>query len=185
MRARGLGDRRVQRTRRQLREALLALLGERRYEAISIQGIVDRANVGRSTFYAHFASKDALLYSEFDGWLMSLVQHAAARGEEAHFRFSLPLLRHISEQRRFAEATIAGSAEPVRARILTILAKVARRELSSRHRTGSRRSIEGTAHAVAGAFLGTATWWLRNAPSLKPEAVDHVFQAAVAHTAIR
>lgn len=56
-------DRRVQRTRELLQKALIELIGERGYDAITIQDIVDRANVGRTTFYLHFSSKDELLMS--------------------------------------------------------------------------------------------------------------------------
>ncbi len=53
-------DRRVQRTRDLLQKALIDLIGERDYDAITIQDVVDRANVGRTTFYVHYASKDEL-----------------------------------------------------------------------------------------------------------------------------
>src|SRR6476619_3147 len=53
-------DRRVQRTRELLQKALVDLIGEYRYEAITIQDIADRANVGRTTLYLHYSSKDDL-----------------------------------------------------------------------------------------------------------------------------
>ncbi len=53
-------DRRVQRTRDLLQQALIDLIGEQGYDAITIQEIVDRANVGRTTFYVHYRSKDDL-----------------------------------------------------------------------------------------------------------------------------
>jgi len=56
-------DRRVQRTRELLQKALIELIGERGYDAITIQDIVDRANVGRTTFYVHYRSKDELFVS--------------------------------------------------------------------------------------------------------------------------
>jgi AcrR family transcriptional regulator len=56
-------DRRVARTRQLLQTALMELLGERRYDSVTIQDIMDRANVGRTTFYAHFTSKDDLFLS--------------------------------------------------------------------------------------------------------------------------
>ena len=56
-------DRRVQRTRELLQKALIELISERGYDAITIQDIVDRANVGRTTFYLHYSSKDELLIS--------------------------------------------------------------------------------------------------------------------------
>jgi AcrR family transcriptional regulator len=56
-------DRRVQRTRELLQTALLELISERGYDAVTIQDIADRANVARTTFYVHYSSKDDLLVS--------------------------------------------------------------------------------------------------------------------------
>ncbi|RFM29133.1 TetR/AcrR family transcriptional regulator [Deminuibacter soli] len=54
-------DRRTQKTRKLLAEALKELIAEKGYDAITIQDIIDRANVGRSTFYSHYESKEQLL----------------------------------------------------------------------------------------------------------------------------
>jgi AcrR family transcriptional regulator len=59
-------DRRIRRTRRTLNEALIALILEKGYERVTVQDILDRADVGRSTFYAHFRDKEALLVGNFD-----------------------------------------------------------------------------------------------------------------------
>jgi AcrR family transcriptional regulator len=59
-------DRRVRRTRRILNEALIALILEKGYERVTVQDILDRADVGRSTFYAHFRDKESLLVASFD-----------------------------------------------------------------------------------------------------------------------
>ena len=56
-------DRRVERTRELLQKALIELITERGYDAITIQDIVDRANIGRTTFYLHYNSKDELFIS--------------------------------------------------------------------------------------------------------------------------
>ena len=53
-------DRRVQRTRRSLQDALGQLFREKGYDAITVQDILDRANVGRATFYAHYQNKEDL-----------------------------------------------------------------------------------------------------------------------------
>ncbi|MGH9856414.1 MAG: TetR/AcrR family transcriptional regulator, partial [Acidobacteriota bacterium] len=59
-------DRRVQRTRELLRDALTSAVLEKGYEATTVQDILDRANLGRSTFYAHYRDKDELLVSGFE-----------------------------------------------------------------------------------------------------------------------
>ena len=73
-------DRRVQRTKRLLREALLALIREKRFEALSVQDVIDRADVGRATLYAHFDNKEDLLVSGFYGLRASLKERANLAG---------------------------------------------------------------------------------------------------------
>src|SRR5512144_1494007 len=58
-------DRRIQRTRQSLRAALLELMKTKSYDAISIEEITERANVGRATFYLHYKDKEDLLLEEF------------------------------------------------------------------------------------------------------------------------
>jgi AcrR family transcriptional regulator len=70
-------DRRVQRTRALLRAALIALVSEKGYDAVTIQDITDRADLGRTTFYLHYQTKDDLLldhHAEFTGNLYSAPQ---------------------------------------------------------------------------------------------------------------
>lgn len=67
-------DRRVQRTHTALREALMALVVEKGYHAITIQDITDRANVARTTFYLHFRDKDELLTKSLRDMFEEMVQ---------------------------------------------------------------------------------------------------------------
>ena len=66
---------RSQRTRQLLSAALFELMLELRYDEITVQHIIDRANVGRSTFYAHYLDKEDLLVSDFTRVLDALSQH--------------------------------------------------------------------------------------------------------------
>lgn len=56
-------DRRIQRTRHLLREALMALIAEKGYETLTVQDVTDRANIARTTFYLHYKDIDDLLFS--------------------------------------------------------------------------------------------------------------------------
>jgi AcrR family transcriptional regulator len=67
-------DRRIQRTRQSLRAALLELIKEKGYDAISIEEITERANVGRATFYLHYKDKEDLLLEEFSEMANEKVQ---------------------------------------------------------------------------------------------------------------
>ena len=173
-------DRRAARSERRLKEALLALIEERDYEAITVGDITRRADVGRSTFYVHFTSKEDLLFDGFEAALLALAQHEPPRGSRSGFRFSLPLLRHIGMQRRFALATMVhGANARIRKQTLAIFANVVRHELargSARRPAGDARLLDAQVHAVAGAFLGLVAWWLTEGSRVSPEAVDQVFQ---------
>jgi AcrR family transcriptional regulator len=59
-------DRRIRRTRELLHRALLSLIKEQGYDRITVQDIIDRADIGRSTFYAHYRDKDDLLLAGFE-----------------------------------------------------------------------------------------------------------------------
>ena len=183
-------DRRVRRTRARLKDALLELIEEGGYETITIQELTERADVGRSTFYAHFDSKEALLFDGFEGWLLSLPDLPESRASEGTLlRFSLPMLRHVRTQQRFFLAVMVEGASPgVRLKTIALLAEVIRRELS-RNRgggTGAWRPegstspeavlLEAEAHALAGAFLSVVSWWLRAGTHLEAERVDRVVQ---------
>lgn len=70
-------DRRVQRTRRLLHAAIIELIDEHGWDAITVQDVCQRADVGRSTFYVHFADKEELLVSGF-GELRKQLQRASS-----------------------------------------------------------------------------------------------------------
>ena len=98
-------DRRVRRTRALLRDALVTLILEKGYNAVTVQDIIDRANVGRSTFYAHFENKDKLLLSGFDdvrnvfGVLSGKKEEHSQCGDIFNFNL-LKLYRNVIENRR-------------------------------------------------------------------------------------
>ena len=187
-------DRRIERTRRRLKGALAELLAERDYDQITVQNIVDRADVGRSTFYAHYESKEDLLFAGLDRHLMLLVERpppgVSPERDASRFRFSLPLLLHARDQRRFFEATILGGSDSrirdVSAGIIADLAlaeldRLGSGEIEARAREQGCHPAElrlASARAVVGAFMGVLDWWLRSADHLSVDVVDDVFQRA-------
>lgn len=177
-------DRRVRRTKRRLKQALLELIEQGDYDRVTVEDITARADVGRSTFYTHFTSKDHLLFAGFDEWLLSLADTVPAVGASDRFRFSLPLLEHVREQRRFARAVFVGAGDAnVRRRFTTLLVELIGRELDRMTPQGSgdtRQLREARAHSLAGAFLGLVSWWIQVGLGPSPETVDRVFQQ-VAH----
>jgi AcrR family transcriptional regulator len=174
-------DRRVQRTRKLLEDALIALILEKGYEAVTIQDIIDRANVGRSTFYAHFLDKQQLLLSGFEHLRVFLAQQhvAVARAGERRLRFSLPMFEHACSYRPVYRALVGKqSGVIVRQHIEHLLTDLARDELAALAPRDANTPIplEVVAHATVSLFMGLLMWCLDHEWPDTAAQMDAIFQ---------
>jgi AcrR family transcriptional regulator len=102
-------DRRSRRTRELLHQALFTLMREKHYDSITVQDIIDRANVGRSTFYAHFVDKDDLAVNSLEQVLDALSQRPDP-GEDGNRGIisTVALLQHVQEQYPLFQTLVRG-----------------------------------------------------------------------------
>jgi AcrR family transcriptional regulator len=175
-------DRRAARTRKALHQALMALILRKGYEAITVQDIIDEADVGRSTFYAHYAGKEDLLRSGFQFLRTTLTEaQRAARAKTDGSRdellgFSLALFEHASGYTDVYRALVGGRGGAVAVNeIRRILSELVRKELPAAQDDGAV-SRELVVQFVVGAFLTVLTWWLERKPGLPPPQVDAMFR---------
>lgn len=172
-------DRRSQRTRRLLGDAMVALLAQKRYDAITVQDIIDRANVGRTTFYTHFRDKDDLLLSEINRVVHLLGDDAALLGERVSPLLpSLGLFRHVQANRALYQAVLWGSK--FRHHIKLIQAQLTRlieQRLTELAPAGRSLTVPLSvlANFVAGAFLAQLEWWMSSKAAYTPEDIDAMF----------
>jgi len=176
-------DRRVQRTRRALHQALMALVLEKRYDKITVQDIIDRADVGRSTFYAHFLDKDDLLVQGLAMFSDDLNAHIASSehdGEEAeHVLHSLIFFRHADTHHNLYKAMQRGGGADV-------IMDAGRRHLTEDIQGHLDELFPDGAPAeiplpvitsfVAGAMLSVLMWWLDAGRPYPPEEINAMFQ---------
>lgn len=178
-------DRRVGRTRRLMQDALMALVEEMGYERITVQDILDRADVGRSTFYAHFRDKDELLLSWFEH-LRTLFEKqqqdiltARRTGNVAEVNIVLDLFRYTGRHHRLYKA-IAGrqSGEMILRYLHRYLTGLLQPVLEGV--TKSRRSlpvpVEVTTHQLVSSLLSLMTWWLDHNMPYPPEKMEEMFR---------
>lgn len=161
-------DRRVGRTQEQLREALLSLIRERGFETLTVQDIIDRANVGRATFYAHFDNKDDLLVSGFDRLresLRALQREAMNRPGPLDGRvlaFTREVFAHTDAHRDLFRMMIGRRSGAAVQRILhKLLLDLIRHDVNAcaeRGRPAPPR--EARVHFLTGALFGLLMWWV-------------------------
>lgn len=174
-------DRRVERTKRSLLEAFFSLMIEKGYDACGVADIVQRANVGRSTFYAHYADKEDLLQDSLRGLKQHLLDASAQldpRAESVHpaLLFSLPMLEHILDARAlFTALASKGTGAVVQKELHLMLSELVLERLQT-----SEVSLPGppalVAEFVVGAFLAVCFWWMNGREELSPKEIDRVFQ---------
>ncbi len=170
-------DRRSQRTRHLLSAALVELIREKDYNTITVSDIIDRANVGRSTFYTHYRDKDDLLVGELDRVMDVLSRDISHEPHEENWFFpSLGLFRHIGEQYELYKALVWGPG-------IDLLIKHMQKSLSERIEQSLKQSggefnvpIPILANFVAGSFLTLLKWWLENKRIYSPEQIDEMFK---------
>lgn len=158
-------DRRVRRTRAALRDAFIALVSEKGYEKITVQDILDRADVGRSTFYVHYRDKEALLMALFDNMRDQLERELADIPASDAVDVALPaalLYEHAYRNQRTYRAMCgrAGGAL-VQRHLRRLIGDILRKRLRPQFKqAGSEVPADIAAEFYTSAALGLLVWWI-------------------------
>ena len=178
-------DRRVLRTRRALHDAFYALFVEKGYDAITVQDLLDRANVGRSTFYQHFAGKQDLLLKGLENLRHFLAAHQRAVAKTAAVPgvgFSRAMFEHAADLRTlFRQFAGRDSGALVQRELQRMLADLVRSDLAERvsHDAGSSVPVDLLAEFAASSFMATLGWWMEQRTPMSAAEIDEVYRALV------
>ena len=177
-------DRRVQRTRKLLREALMVLILEEGYDAISIQDITDKANLGRATFYLHFKDKDELLLDVMDQFMADFLdqvpQFSQAQWRLEDTKAITKLFDFAADHYDLYRILIIGSGGITASRQL-------HRTIAENIKACIQKEIEEEdaspvipaafiANHFAGSLLATIYWWLDSDLQYTAEEMAEMFQ---------
>jgi AcrR family transcriptional regulator len=172
-------DPRVRGTRDVLGDALVALMHEKPFETITVQQVLDRAHVSRSTFYSHYSDKNDLFLSDaedfFEMMSTALIRHGDTSTRVAPVE---EFFAHVAEMRQFISSMAA--SEKIRD-IMELgqghFARAINQRLaalpSTQNLSPTRRSA--LAHATAGSLFSLLNWWLRHGGLTTPAQMDALF----------
>ncbi len=171
-------DRRVERTRKMLRDSLTELILEKDYDKITVQDIIDRANVGRSTFYAHFLDKDDLLIGEMSVFRIDVEEHFGNLGKGIGPLNTKAIFEHVQENYSLYRAMIGTEG-------IELAKRMAKKKISE-HLEDRVNQLSEMGHAVSlptdvviqfltGALLNMMAWWLDNKMPYSPEEMNEMY----------
>ena len=172
-------DRRTVRTRRTLSQALIDLIKEKRFDEITVQDVIDRADVGRSTFYSHFRDKEDLFQ---DGWQALMKEFAAAvawrKAGEGKFVPAYHLFNHLQNVQPFYKGLVRSrmTDRVFRTGVMN-LAQFLEEGLAThlKNRPQPTLPIPVLANYLATELFALLKWWLDHDMPYPPERMDDMF----------
>jgi len=148
-----------------------------------VQNIIDRANVGRATFYAHFDNKEDLLASGIEGLRQSLRERqrqaiGAVSGRERLFAFSHELFVHANEHRAVFRAMIGKRSGAVVQQLLQkMLVDLVRDEVKPMLPSTGATAAEAIAQFIGSGLFGLLIWWGNGKMRIPVDDVDALFRS--------
>lgn len=173
-------DRRQRRTREAIFSAFSELLKKHRYENITVQDIIDKADIGRSTFYSHFETKDTLLKA-----MCSDIFEHIIEGEDCDYPESsdtlISKLTHILWHFESKKSDIKGILSSQSHDVFLDLLKAYLNRLFTLHLSDFSADVpeDFLLHHLVGAFCETVDWWIKESPSASPETVAGYYMAVI------
>jgi AcrR family transcriptional regulator len=172
-------DRRAVRTQRMVKQALMELMHSMRYEDITVQHILDRADIGRSTFYAHYPDKDDVARQLLEEMMESITH--GVKPETAEKSAAFPIAEMFSHLQ--SQLSARGIWQSSRGREYLFSVGQAywnrriERELTARlgKRGASRVPIPVAARMVTGAATSLIDWWIKQKMPYSPEEMQEMF----------
>jgi AcrR family transcriptional regulator len=175
-------DQRIRQTRGRLGDALIALIQEKPIDEVTVQEVLDRASVGRSTFYLHYRDKDDLFLSELEEAL-EMWTTALSRKQEKSRRIApvAEFFAHVADARRLYRALVeAGRIHAFFELAQGYFARgIARRFKEMSPANLAQGELDARSNALAGSLLSLLKWWLDRGARESPESMDELFHGMV------
>jgi AcrR family transcriptional regulator len=179
-------DRRSTRTHRSLSEALVDLIKEKRFDDITVQNVIDRADVGRSTFYSHFRDKEDLFQKDWERFLDGFAQHIDwEKAGHGPFVPVVYLFSHLQEYQHFYQSLVRSrKTDSVFKSGISYLSQKMETALTARLRNKPAPPIPIPilANYLASELFALLQWWLDNEMPYPPERMDEIFHELVTPT---
>jgi AcrR family transcriptional regulator len=176
-------DPRARRTRARLGTALIELMAKKPLDQVKVQEVLDRAAVGRSTFYLHFSDKYDLFLSQLEMFCGVMSTMLSANQEKSHRVVPVEeMFAHVGDQKGFyRDLGAAGRLVDFFELAQGYFARGIEQRLheSGRLKKLSKREVTARSAALAGSLLSLLQWWMDHDAKDSPRAMDELFHRMV------
>jgi AcrR family transcriptional regulator len=176
-------DARTRRTCERLGSALITLIQEKPVAEVTVQDVLDRASVGRSTFYLHYRDKDDLLLSQLEQFLEFMSTTLSARKERSHRVVPVvEMFEHIGHQNKLLRTLAdAGYLNDFYELAQGYFERgIARRLVESKRLSNCPKAeLDARSAALAGSLLSLQRWWIDRGDKVSPQEMDDLFHRMV------
>ena len=177
-------DRRQQKTKNAIHQAMAVLLKKKKFEALTVQDIIDEANIGRSTFYSHFETKEDLLEEicremfahVFSTDLAPEESHDFSKGRKGFANRLTHILYHLKDHKENIRAIMGGETEKLfTSYFRDYLEQTFYDDLNPRSEVPKDFALQ----FFTGSFCETIKWWINSRMRMPPEEVVENYQKLI------
>ena len=175
-------DRRAHKSRNLILDAFARWLTERAYDELTVQDVLDRAHVGRTTFYGHFRSKEELLRCSLDRLKLGLAEAGRQRQLDAgnqpvRLAFALPFIRHVASHGAVYQSFVGRDSFVVLERYMRrMLSDLVRDDLRATAPQQPSQTMEVAVQHVVGGLWSVVIWWVEHRVAMPADELHALFE---------
>ncbi|MEP6894366.1 MAG: TetR/AcrR family transcriptional regulator [Chloroflexota bacterium] len=172
-------DRRVQRTRKILHEALIELILEKGFDKVTVQDVIKRANVGRSTFYSHYKDTEDLFLSGFENLWSLFEKHLTGQivKQAGVWDLSLIVFQHAQNYTGVYKALAAKPGGQLMSTYMhKYLSALIRETLKDKWTKNKQIPLEIVVYHLASSLIALLGWWVDHDLPYSPQQMNEMYQ---------
>ncbi|AZB42045.1 TetR/AcrR family transcriptional regulator [Bacillus sp. FJAT-42376] len=163
-------DRRVMKSQEAIKTALIELMSEKNFDAMTIQDIADRANVNRGTVYLHYMDKFDLLDKVMEEHIFNMTDFCESASEMDYIESTVHCMEYLQSNYLFFSTMLASEGAPsFRHQFLKFNIAEFKKDVDLTSGKNLGQNEEIVAQFVANAYVGVVEWWLKNEMPYPPQ----------------
>lgn len=167
-------DRRILKSQEAIKNALIELMSDKKFDEITIQDISDKANVSRGTIYLHYLDKYDLLEKLIEEHIHNLRELCEASADAEYGEANLPWFKYLESNYLFISTMLESKgASYFRSQFHEFLIEEFTDEVEASKGKNSELHVEVMLQFIVSSYVGLVEWWVKNGMPISPKEMAH------------